>query len=202
MPNKNFQSAEYEALSRVITADKRLRRFQYALTVVLFLLVVAGGYNIQRNIARKIDGLVDGSIARGNARQQEAKTISRETTRYITCLFILPIDQRTPDNQQKCFKAADLPGGLTRSDFSPIILNPDGSVVLVSEAGGQSGVSDGLSSSSPEASRSSSDISPSPQSAPQTPPGQSTNLQPSGNNTPTPQPSLIQRLFTNVKGLL
>jgi hypothetical protein len=115
-------SPEYEALDRVVTADKRLRKFQYLLAALLFILVVWGGYSIQQNISKKIDTLVTGAVARNNARQAESTTISRETIRYITCIFVIPIDQRTPDTQQKCFEAADLPGGLTRSDFSPVVI--------------------------------------------------------------------------------
>lgn len=113
---------EYEALDRVITADKRLKKFQYLLAATFFVLVVLGAYGVQQSISKKIDALVTGSVTRNNIRQAESVTISRETIRYITCIFVVPIDQRTPETQQKCFEAADLPGGLTRNDFSPVVI--------------------------------------------------------------------------------
>lgn len=201
MPSKPYKTAEYEALSRVVTADKRFRRFQYALTFAFFLLVVAGGYNIQQNIAGKIDGLVDGSVARGEARQLETKTISRETTRYTTCLFILPVEQRTPENQQRCFQAADLPGGLTRDDFSPIIFNPDGSVVLAGEAQNQALASSSPSGASPGASQLSSNTS-SPQSAPTTETPQANNVQPAEPTPTNSTPNIIERILNPVTSVL
>jgi hypothetical protein len=119
-----MQSAEYKALERVVKADKRYRRFIYILTFIFFALVLWDGYDVQQNIEHKIDSLVNGSIARAAARAADQKTIAREEMRYITCIFVIPIEQRTPETQEKCFEAADLPGGLTRSDFSPIVV-PD-----------------------------------------------------------------------------
>jgi hypothetical protein len=134
------ENAEYQALERVITADKRYRRFIYALSLVLFALVIWGGHSIQQSIEHKIDGLVNGAVVRSNQRSEESKTISRETIRYTTCIFVVPIEQRTEDTQQKCFEAADLPGGLNRSDFSPVVIPIPVASVPASSAQAQSSV--------------------------------------------------------------
>jgi hypothetical protein len=168
MTSKDYKTAEYEALHRIVTADKRLRLFQYALTICLMILIMAGGISIQHNIAKKIDGLVGGSIERANQRAAEQKTIAKETTRYITCIFIIPIEQRTADNQQRCFNESDLPGGLTREDFSPYVAITNTFVtglVATEEASPQSGASatSPASSSTPSSSQS-TPSEPTPQS--------------------------------------
>lgn len=164
-------SAEYKALERVVKADKRYRRFLYALGIAMFILLISGLFALYTSISNKIDTLVDGSVARGAARQQENKTIARETERYNTCIFVLLIPQRTVENQQKCFDAADLPGGLDRGDFTPINIP-----IFVEPGDASTGTS---SAPAPAVSSSSSASTPSSSSNP-TPP------------TPTPQPNTSQ----------
>lgn len=121
------RNPEYVALERVITADKRYRKFMYLLAVsmvVFFTIYIS--YLAQSSTAQAAN-----AIAKAAADQ---KIVARETIRYMTCIFVIPIDKRTPAIQQKCYEAADLPGGLNRSDFSPIVI-PD-LTSAATEAGG------------------------------------------------------------------
>lgn len=169
------KSAEYQALERVITADKRYRKFVYLLSFIFFAFVVWGGYAIQQNITRKLDAQIAGAKQRSAAREQESKTISRETIRYVTCIFVVPIAARDKATQERCFKAADLPGGLNRSDFSPIVPTDLDGVETSASQGGSSSVSSSSTASSGKTSKASSVSAP-----------KSSNT--SSNPTPTPTP--------------
>lgn len=106
---------EYKALERVVTADKRFRKFMYTLALCVAVFFI--GFLVL---------LANRSVAevRADNRQsaEDSRVVAKETIRYITCMFVIPIEKRTPAIQEKCFKAADLPGGLKRSDFSPIVI--------------------------------------------------------------------------------
>jgi hypothetical protein len=179
-------SAEYEALDRVVTADKRYRKFQYLLTALFFALVVWGAWSVQHGINKKIDHVIKGATVVAKAREEEQKTVARETIRYITCIFVVPIDQRTPDTQQRCFEAADLPGGLTRKDFSPVVipiaaLGGASNVVILEQPSQSSAGDSSLVIASPDSSTNNNTVQPeNPQSgsSPQAPPRQTTILQP------------------------
>ncbi len=112
--------AEFQALEHYIRADKRYRRFVYVLTMAFFAFIALGALYLNASIQSKIDGLVAGSVTRNEARQAESRTISKETTRYITCIILLPIPDRTQAAQDDCFERANLEGGLERSDFQAV----------------------------------------------------------------------------------
>lgn len=156
MPNREYKDAEYQALQRVVEADRRYRRFMYLIGIVLFVLIVIGGFSIKNSISHKIDDYVRGSISRGEQRQEQNKTIARESIRYNTCLLVINPALRTPEVQERCFKVADLPGGLSRDDFSPLVipasLNAGESVSLTSTDATQASPSSNSSvaSSSPQ----------------------------------------------------
>lgn len=149
----NTSELEYEALRKIGTADRHFRLFIYLIALIVFGAIMFGSLAIKNSINHKLDSLVSSSIARSNQREAEQKTIAKETTRYITCIFVLPLADRTPDTQQKCFNQADLPGGLSRADFSPYVPTGtnDPNVIFVTPASGQSSLSpQSDSSSSPQ----------------------------------------------------
>lgn len=189
----NTSETEYEALKKLSAADRRYRIVVYILTVGLAIGIALGGLSIKNSINHKIDGLVSGSIIRNNQREAEQKTIAKETTRYVTCIFVIPIDQRTASNQQKCFNQADLPGGLDRSDFSPYIpTGPDDpNLITVAPEASQPSQSQQSVSSLPMS-------SPQPSTTPQPPQSNNSQLPIS----PPSQTSILQPAFNTVQNIL
>lgn len=111
------QNAEYKALDRVVTADKRQRKFHYALVIVLAI----GLFVFLAQLANGAVARIERATAKSS---EETNIIGRETARYFSCLLLIPFEKRTIETEQQCFDAADEAGGLDREDFKPIqILN-------------------------------------------------------------------------------
>lgn len=122
MTPRPAENAEYKALERYVTADKRYRKFLYMATALVMGAFLWQNYTTSKHVDNRVDELIRYANQLSESGRQEDKTIARETTRYITCMFVIPIEKRTPQNQQICFNEADLPGGLTREDFSTFVL--------------------------------------------------------------------------------
>jgi hypothetical protein len=181
-------SPEYKALERFITADKRYRVFLYALTMIGFILLVGSAILLTN---RAIEQSRQTVAKAADGQNNFVRTVIKESIRYNTCIYIVPIENRSPGVQQKCFELADLPGGLTRSDFSTIALPDDAILALPSVVPTQQSIS-----------QPSTNNSSSPKSAPSTPTSTANPSQPSGNTDSAPQPNIFQRLINNVKGIL
>lgn len=107
------------ALGRIRRSDRRYQIVRLA--IILGLLVVAG-YSLFV-IHRKIDSLVSRADYLVNQAIQEGKTRDREVVSYMTCFFTIPIEERDQEVIERCFEESDLPGGLERDDFSPVVLD-------------------------------------------------------------------------------
>lgn len=173
MPNDHGSNAEYKAVQNVIVKERHYRIVLYLLTFALALSVGIGFYRMFQTLDDKFKDL--NTLA--SKLQDEAITRDKETTRYITCIFIVPIEERSPEEQQKCFDQADLPGGLNRDDFSTVVRDN-----AVEPSSTSSQRSSSVSSSSPNNSAGSNssqpEISPPPQQ-PQSPtPEEPSNILP------------------------
>jgi hypothetical protein len=179
-------SPEYKALERFVTADKRYRKFVYALTIVGFFTLIGVGYLLANNAIKESKRTV---AKAADGQNTFVRTVIKESIRYNTCIYIVPIEKRTPDVQQRCFELADLKGGLSRADFSTIALPDDAILALPSVVPGQT--SSGVSS---------------PSSSPNNTPSQqkqgtnnSQSTTPAG--TPPPSPTLGERAHAILKAL-
>jgi hypothetical protein len=114
------KNAEYLALERVITADKRFRKFMYVLVVVAAAAFLVFISNLSETATNKAAKVVSDAAQSNNV---FSATVARENIRFTTCLLLVTIEERQkPEIQQNCFDQADLPGGLLKRDFTPFIL--------------------------------------------------------------------------------
>ncbi len=113
---------ETDAIRRLASADQHFRITQYliaGLVAALFLFAAFRLIAMEANFERQRQDIIN--TAAGLAR--ESRTRDEEERRYITCLLLVPIAERSEQAQHNCFQFADLPGGLDERNFAPI--DPD-----------------------------------------------------------------------------
>jgi hypothetical protein len=110
--------AETQALTSIIKNDRRQRVFIYALLTLMAIVIISFVIGQVQRVLQQQQRLVA-------AAQANSRTRTEEFRRYITCIFIIPIDQRTVAAQRYCFKLSDLPGGRTENEFTPIEIDPN-----------------------------------------------------------------------------
>ncbi len=109
---------EYQAVSKLAKADRHFRYVQYltaGLIAALFMFAALRliGLEAQFTAQRKQLTETASSLA------QDSRTRDEEERRYITCLLLVPIEERSAAAQEECFDFADLPGGLDARNFAP-----------------------------------------------------------------------------------
>ena len=187
---------EFEALRKLSSADRHYRVFVYVLTI---LTVMLSALYINYAISHKIDTVIEKAgvqaAAQAAIRNKEQQTIAKETMRYTTCIFVIPVDERTPDVQQKCFNQADLPGGLDRSDFSPYVPSSpdDPNVISATQGAAQPSVGQQSVASQPSGNENAA----SPQGITVTP-----TTQPDTPQQPNTQTNLLQPAINGVQDVL
>jgi hypothetical protein len=110
---------EYEAVKTMAKAEKRYRVVLYIVTGFFFAFTAFQLLAIRNDINVKVDSLQRDAKSLVDLAIREGQTRDKEETRYITCIFLFPIETRTQEVKENCFKISDLPGGLEREDFSP-----------------------------------------------------------------------------------
>lgn len=111
---------EYEALARLSKANRRANSILLALLVVILLGALFGGWSIYKAQQASFEKQTSQRAANTANALKENRIIQIESIRYLTCLNLLPVSERTPAAQRDCFRKADLPGGLTEDDFVTI----------------------------------------------------------------------------------
>jgi hypothetical protein len=172
----NTAEIEYAAVSKLAKSERRFRTVSYAIILLVAIFTIGLLYNGQQSQKQDTEHLLKEIKASNQKALQDSRTISLETTHYMTCLFVIPINDRTPAAQRKCFELADLPGGLSEDDF--VTVPPDRAVESVPSA------SDTNSNSSSSGQASSPNTNPSAQAS------QLNNPQQPDNNSP-PEPQKI-----------
>jgi hypothetical protein len=107
---------EFIALDKLNQAERRYRGFLYVLACLVFLAFMYTAYTINQ----KFDEITSKQQELVAKAQLDGRTRTEEFRRYITCIFIIPVEQRTPENQLFCYRKSDLPGGRTEKEFVPI----------------------------------------------------------------------------------
>jgi hypothetical protein len=120
---------EYEALKKLGKADTRFRFVLYLITLFFFLFSSYQLLAIRQDINTKVDNLSTTAQNLVAHAIREGEIRDKEETRYITCIFLFPIESRTTEIKENCFKRANLPGGLEREDFSPSFGDTENEVI-------------------------------------------------------------------------
>lgn len=182
------EESEYRAVSLLAKRDSRFRVTSYVLMGLLFgytlislNMLTTEVRHTTTDLIKRATELSERSALSRAQQYRDSKIVAKETIRYNTCIFLVPIDQRTPDVQQRCFDAANLPDGLDRSDFSTL------DRVDVTQSAAPSGAAAALES--PVVHTQNEKVSSSsPHPAPSPPPVQSNTSQPTS-PTPAPRPT-------------
>lgn len=112
---------EYEAVARVAKADRRFRIVSYLLlaaVVMMFITVAISLYRFQQDIKHDTQRLLNQISSKVDKGLKDNQIQNEETRRYITCLFVIPLAERTPEAQKRCEQNSDLPGGLSESEIA------------------------------------------------------------------------------------
>ncbi len=109
---------EYEAVSRVVRADRHFRYVQYLTAALIAALFMFGALRLIGLEAQFKQQRME-LTRTAQALAQDGRTRDEEERRYITCLLLVPIESRSEAAQEDCFTYADLPGGLDKQNFAP-----------------------------------------------------------------------------------
>jgi hypothetical protein len=175
--SNNTAEIEFAAVSNLAKSERRFRSVSYAIILFVAIFTIGLLYNGQQSQKTDTEHLLSEIKASNRKALIESRTVNLETTHYMTCLFVIPINDRTPAAQRKCFEQADLPGGLDEKNF--ITVPPDRSVESIPSVSdtNSNGSSSGLASSSANTTG-------------QAQSSQPNNVQPADNN-PQPEPQRI-----------
>ncbi len=109
---------EYQAVSKLAKADRHFRYVQYltaGLIAALFMFAALRLIGLEAQFKAQRDQLAETAASLA----KDSRTRDEEERRYITCLLLVPIEERSAAAQEDCFDFADLPGGLDARNFAP-----------------------------------------------------------------------------------
>ncbi len=107
--------AEAQAMRRLARADHRFRIVQYFVAAF-----VAGVFMLAAVRLFALESKLEGLLVAAERLAEDGRARVEEERRYITCLLLVPIQERSEQAQRDCFTFADLPGGLDELNFSPV----------------------------------------------------------------------------------
>src|SRR4051794_35075001 len=100
---------EYQAVRNLAKADRRYRAVVYVLTLIFFGMLTFLAFGVYAGQVRQQEQtqfLLTKISDITKQRLHETKVQNEQTRRYITCLFVLPIADRTLAAQNRCTAAS------------------------------------------------------------------------------------------------
>ncbi len=109
---------EYQAVSKLAKADRHFRYVQYLTAGLIAALFMFAAIRLISMEQRFEDQRV-AVIQTAERLASDGRIRDEEERRYITCLLLVPIEERSAAAQEDCFDFSDLPGGLDARNFAP-----------------------------------------------------------------------------------